>query len=243
MKNKRTHQKAISLVGFALIITTPLSGHATESKEVDPYEGFNRVIWQANSFVDRWVMKPTAKAYKAVTPDILERGFGNFFNNISNIPTAVNNLLQGKPGQAGQDLTRFIFNTTFGGLGFYDFASDVGLPIHEEDFGQTLGAWGVPQGPYMVLPFLGPSTVRDTVGFGVDLTYDPYDQLNPVSDKNSVTALRLVDLRAQLLRFDNLAPGDEYLFFRDAYLQRRAGQVRDGKTDPAVEDDFLDDDF
>lgn len=228
----------------ALLLVVVMLTSSVQAKDVDPWEGLNRATWSFNSFVDRWVLKPTAKGYKAVTPDLLERGISNFFSNIGNVPTAVHNLLQGKPGRAGQDLTRFVFNTTFGGLGIYDFASDIGLPVHEEDFGQTLGAWGVPQGPYLVLPFIGPSSARDTFGFGVDTMYvDPYDELNPESHQTGLTALRLVDIRAQLLTLDGIAPGDEYLFFRDAYLQRREGQVRDGVADPEQEDDFLNEDF
>ncbi|MEC8009835.1 MAG: VacJ family lipoprotein [Pseudomonadota bacterium] len=218
---------------------------ALANENVDPYESFNRGVWKFNDYADRYVMKPVAQAYKAVTPDILERGIANVFSNIGNIPTAANNLLQGKPLKAGQDITRFIFNATFGGFGLYDIATDIGLPAHQEDLGQTLGVWGMSQGPYIVLPLLGPSSVRDTVAYGIELSQlnYPYDDIEPDSSRNATVALNVVNLRAQLLALDNIAPGDDYLFFRDAYLQRREAMVRDGKTDPEAEDDFLNEDW
>ena len=208
----------------------------------DPLIQFNKIIWKFNSKMDQWIIKPSAKAYQKVTPDILESGISNIFRNLKSLPTAFNNLLQGKPGAAGQDVARFVFNTTFGGLGLYDFASDIGLPVHDEDFGQTLGAWGVPSGPYIVLPFLGPSSLRDSAGFAIDTQLDPKNQLNPDSDRFALTGLSILDTRVTLMALDGLAPGNEYYFFRDAYLQRRESLVKDGAVEEE-EDDFLSDDF
>lgn len=229
-------------VSLLVILACGWSGPIV-AESTDPWESVNRAIWNFNDAFDAWILKPSAISYKAVTPDVIERGISNFFRNIGNLPTSANNLLQGKPGKAGQDLARFVFNLTFGGLGIYDFSSDIGLPYNEEDFGQTLGVWGVPQGPYMILPFIGPSTVRDTIGFGVDQAYEVINDIDPGSARNTVIALQLIDLRAQILQLDNIAPGDQYLFYRDAYLQRREALVVDGRVNPAADDAFLQDDF
>jgi phospholipid-binding lipoprotein MlaA len=233
----------VILQGILVLFWAALTTTSAAAGANDPLESVNRSVYKFNKFIDKWALKPTAKAYKSVTPDIIERGVANVFRNFGNVPTSLNNLLQGKPGQAGQDLARFIFNLTFGGLGFYDFASDIGLPVHQEDFGQTLGVWGVPDGPYIVLPILGPSSLRDTVGWGVDQLYEPFNDIEPARDRTTALTLRVIDARAQLLQLDNIAPGDEYLFLRDAYLQRRTGLIADGKRDPEAEDDFLNDDF
>jgi len=220
-----------------------IAGPSHATSEQDPWEGFNRGVWRFNEIADRWVVRPIAVGYKAITPDIIESGISNVFRNVNSVPTALNNLIQGKPGRAGQDMARFVFNFTFGVFGLYDIASDIGLPIHEEDFGQTLGVWGLPQGPYMILPIVGPSTVRDTGGWLVDMQYELYSLITPESDRHYTQVLRVTDLRAGLLRLDGIAPGDQYLFFRDAYLQRRAGLVRDGRRDETSQDDFITDDF
>jgi len=207
----------------------------------DPFEPVNRKIWSFNSYFDRWIMRPVAQSYRYVTPNFVERGVSNFFSNLGNVPTAMNNLLQGNPGKAGQDISRFVFNLTFGGLGLYDISTTFGLPVHTEDFGQTLGFWGLDSGPYIVLPLLGPSSLRDGIALPLDYETDQTEQFGSSHEQFGMKALNIINLRASFLSLDNIAPGDDYLFFRDSYLQRRASQVRNGAA--KEEDEFLQDDF
>lgn len=201
----------------------------------DPLEPYNRGMHEFNTTVDDALIKPVAKGYKAVTPEPLDRGITNFFNNIADINSAVNNLFQFKLSRAGSDVGRVVTNSTVGLLGFFDVASNMGLPSYKEDFGQTLGYWGGEPSPYLVLPLLGPSTLRDTVGLGGDILVDPFFSL----EKNTVywgfVALRVVDTRADLLTASKIletAAVDPYSFVRDAYLQRRRNQIYDGNPPP-----------
>ncbi|MFZ1907722.1 MAG: VacJ family lipoprotein [Burkholderiales bacterium] len=198
----------------------------------DPLEGFNRSVYRFNDAFDRAVAKPVATAYKEVLPNPVRNGVRNFFSNIADLFIGVNNLLQGKPEEALTDWGRFAFNTTFGMLGIADWATDMGLDKHNEDFGQTLGRWSVGSGPYVVLPFLGPSDVRDSFGTALDMYTDPVSNHTPVDERNSAIALRLVSQRADLLDASRLleqAALDPYLFMRDAYLQRRRSLIYDGR--------------
>jgi phospholipid-binding lipoprotein MlaA len=210
-----------------------LTGCATTQNPQDPLEKYNRAVFSFNDAVDRTVLKPTATAYKKVTPGFVQTGVNNFFGNLSDAWSAVNNLLQGK-GQAGMgDVTRFAFNSTFGLLGVLDIASEAGIPKHNEDFGQTLGVWGVPSGPYLMLPLLGPSTVRDTAALPADFGGDLWKYKDPKNWRNIGSAVRVVDKRATLLDASNLledAALDRYEFIRDGYLQRRQSQVYDGNV-------------
>jgi phospholipid-binding lipoprotein MlaA len=187
-----------------------------------------------NQTVDDKVLKPVATGYVNVIPDLIRTAIGNFFGNIGDVWTAVNNYLQGKPREGTSDVARVVLNSTFGIVGLIDVATPAGLVQHEEDFGQTLGVWGVKSGPYLVLPILGASTVRDGLARPVDLYVDPINQIDTIRVRNSARALRLVDDRAALLdstRMMEDAALDPYLFVRDAYLQRRESRVRDGKSD------------
>ena len=198
----------------------------------DPFEGFNRAVYKFNDGFDRAIAKPVATAYVKVTPGPVRTGVRNFFSNIADVFIGVNNLLQGKPEEALTDWGRFAFNTTFGFLGIADWATDMGLEKHDEDFGQTFGRWGAGTGPYLVLPFLGPSDVRDGVGTVFDTYTDPVSTHTPVDERNSAIALRLVSRRADLLGASRLleqAALDPYAFLRDAYLQRRRSLVYDGR--------------
>lgn len=198
----------------------------------DPFEGFNRAVYKFNDGFDRAIAKPVATAYVKVTPGPVRTGVRNFFSNIADVFIGVNNLLQGKPEEALTDWGRFAFNTTFGFLGIADWATDMGLEKHDEDFGQTFGRWGAGTGPYLVLPFLGPSDVRDGVGTAFDMYTDPVSNHTPVDERNSAIALRLVSRRADLLGASRLleqAALDPYAFLRDAYLQRRRSLVYDGR--------------
>ena len=197
----------------------------------DPFERFNRAAFSFNDALDRTVVRPIASAYTAVVPDIVQRGVANFFGNLSDVPSALNALLQGKPNQAATLVGRFAVNTTVGLAGLLDPATVAGLERRREDFGQTLGVWGIEPGPYLVLPLLGPSSVRDSFGLVVDLELDP---LLHVSDKEwryGLTALRLVQQRAFLIGTDTTLRSielDPYLFTRDAYLARRRNATFDG---------------
>jgi phospholipid-binding lipoprotein MlaA len=232
-------------------LTTVLAGCATSSTNntdsrsasVDPYEGFNRRVYGFNSGVDKYFLKPVTKTYRFITPDFVEKGISNFFSNLLEIRNIVNALLQGKGGKAIDYSGRFVFNSTIGLGGLFDVASPMGIEKTEgEDFGQTLGAWGVGSGPYIVLPFLGPSNFRDGVSLPVDIYADPVTYLESSHARNGLTFLEIVDTRAQLLETEKLLSGDRYVFIRDAYLQRRDYLVNDGE----VEDTFgtsSDDDF
>jgi phospholipid-binding lipoprotein MlaA len=199
----------------------------------DPYENYNRAMFEFNRTFDDNLLKPVAKGYMTVLPSVVRSAIGNFFGNIGDVWTAANNYLQGKPKDGTTDVVRVVFNSTFGIAGLIDVATPMGLPKHEEDFGQTLGVWGAKSGPYVVLPFFGPSTLRDAFAKPIDLYADPLTASNnvPVRVENSARALRLVDDRAAMLETGSLmesAALDPYQFFRDAYLQRRENRIQDG---------------
>ena len=204
------------------------SGHSSKS---DPLEPFNRAMFTFNDGVDTVALKPAATVYQQVLPTFVQTGVGNFFGNLADVWTAVNNFLQGKLEEGLTDVMRVAVNSTFGLLGVLDIGSEAGLPKHKEDFGQTLGKWGVKSGPYVVLPLFGPSTLRDTLALPVDLTGDPWSYAEPSSVFAAGSVLRVVDLRAAALDAGNLiedAALDRYEFIRDAYLQRRESKVNDG---------------
>jgi phospholipid-binding lipoprotein MlaA len=202
--------------------------------QYDPLESINRFTFAVNLKADQWAIKPVAQAYKAVIPTPVRTGVQNVFGNIADLWTSANNLMQGKFSEARTDATRVAINSTIGVVGVVDFASDWGYQKHKEDFGQTLGAWGVPAGPYIVLPLLGPSTLRDSVAqIGVDVHASPFRYLADPGARNSITAVRLTDSRSRLLDREKAFQGialDQYLFVRDAYLQRRQAQVLDGRS-------------
>jgi len=218
----------------ALLLCAVLAGCATgpNANPKDPLEPFNRSMFEFNDAIDHAVLKPVATAYKEVTPDLLRRGVGNFFNNIEDVWSFVNNVLQLKGEGAANSLMRVSVNTFFGLGGILDVASEMKIERHPEDFGQTLGRWGVGAGPYVVLPFFGPSTLRDTVALPVDKTVgDPVTKIEDIPVRNTLWTLRLVDNRAQVLKAGDLLEEialDKYTFFRDSHLQRRRNAVFDG---------------
>lgn len=194
----------------------------------DPLEGFNRAMFSFNEKLDEIALKPVAQAYQFVVPSFMQTAIGNFFGNIGDIWTAVNNLLQGKVTDGVNDFMRVAVNSTFGLGGLIDIASAGGIPKHREDFGQTLGAWGMKSGPYVVLPLLGASTLRDTIATPLDFKADLWSYTTPVSTRNIGSVVRLVDKRATFLDASSLieeAALDKYVFIRDAYLQRRAAEI------------------
>ena len=235
------------LVAFIIALFALLSaGCATQgAPKADPFEGMNRATYKFNDTVDRAVLKPVAKGYQAVTPQFVRSGISNAFINLGDVGTALNNLLQGKPGNAVSDTGRFLINSTLGVLGLFDVATPMGLEKHSEDFGQTLGKWGVNSGPYIVIPFMGPSTLRDLVAKPVD-SYTGYSHyVGHIPTRNTASAVELIDFRANLLGASDTLEGaslDSYQFLRDAFLQRRQNQVYDGKV-PQEKRDKLEDDL
>ncbi len=224
-----------------LVLLLLASAHFTFSEEiqkVDPLEEINRVFYELNfNLLDPVIIKPIAIIYDQTTPKPVRRVLRNFFSNLDEVPSLVNNVLQGKFGQAGNNAGRFLMNTTIGLGGFFDVAKKAGLqPGEDEDFGQTLAVWGVPAGPYLMLPFFGPSTFRDAPSNFVDSLFDPFSYNNRLPVRVAIKGIDLIALRADLLGIDDVISGDEYLFIRDVYLQNREYVISDG----AIEDDFDD---
>lgn len=208
-------------------------------QENDPWEGYNRAMFSFNDGLDRAILKPVTQGYRYVTPDIAQTGVNNFIENIRDVRTMINNLLQGKVHNALEDFSRITFNTTFGLGGLIDVATPMGIAKNDEDFGQTLGYWGADSGPYLVLPFFGPSNVRDGVGRVGDWFIDPMYYVNDDTTRISVRALRVIDARSQLMDAERIISGDRYIFIRDAYMQRREYLVNDGVMDVTFdESDF-----
>lgn len=220
----------IGLLGLLLVLLTGCATGPTANPQ-DPLEPYNRSMFAFNDAVDRTVLKPVATAYRDNVPSLIRQGVNNFFANLEDAWSAVNNLLQFKGGAAAESFMRFNVNTFFGLAGVLDVASEMGMEKHPEDFGQTLGHWGMGPGPYVVLPLLGPSSVRDTVALPVDYKGDLVTHVEDISTRNSLTGLRIVDTRAKYLGLDKVmeqAALDKYSFTRDAYLQRRRSAVYDG---------------
>lgn len=197
----------------------------------DPWEPFNRKVHRFNNAVDRTVARPLARAYVEVVPRPMRLGVSNFFDNLGQPLTMVNQLLQGHPGQAGQTFARFLLNSTLGIGGLFDPASAAGLPRRREDFGQTLGVWGWRTSRYVELPLFGPRTVRDTLGLAGDMPLSPVRQIDDDKTRIFLQGLNLVDTRAQLLSLDSLREDavDDYALVRDSWMQRRAFQIEGGR--------------
>lgn len=218
------------------------SGCATNAENPrDPYEGFNRAMFLVNEKVDAVVTKPVAQAYDKAAPLPVRAGVGNFFGNVSDLWTGINNGLQGKFSDGFSDFGRLLINSTVGIFGLFDVASEIGLEKHDEDFGQTLASWGVEDGGYVFLPLIGPRTLRDAGGFVVDSFADPVGWgVENIPVRNSTRGVRLIDTRAGLLPADKVvedAAFDKYSYIRDAYLQRRRSQIYDGRPPRLSEED------
>jgi phospholipid-binding lipoprotein MlaA len=233
-----THRTRIA-TGACLIA---LAGAAHAQSARDPIEGWNRAVFSFNDGLDVALLKPLATGYKTVVPELVRSGVTNVFNNIGDGWSAINQLLQGKPVAAAQMTMRVATNSLFGIAGLFDVASDLGIERQPEDFGQTLGRWGVPAGPYLVLPLLGPSSLRETAALPVDMQWRPAALSNDSATRVGISALQLIDVRAGLLGasriLDEIAL-DKYQFVRDAYLSRRNSQVHDGDPPelPEAKDD------
>lgn len=220
---------------LSLVLAAPA---LAEENPHDPYEGFNRSMFSVNEAVDKAVIKPVGQGYDKVVPLPLKASVGNFFGNAGDLWIGVNGALQGKFGDAGVDVSRLLINSTIGIFGLFDVASELGLEKHDEDFGQTLAVWGVGDGAFVFWPIIGPRTVRDTAGWGVDYFADPVGYTRSIPVRNSMVALRFVDIRASLLPADKVveeAALDKYAYVRDAYLQRRRNQIYDGRP-PRLDD-------
>lgn len=221
--------RTIAVIGFFVALAGCATGPNADPR--DPIEPFNRGVYRFNDVLDTAVLKPVATVYRDVTPPLLRRGVDNFFANLQDIWSFVNNALQFKGQAAGDSLARFGINTFIGMGGIFDVASDLSIEKHARDFGQTLGYWGVAPGPYLVLPLLGPSSLRDTVALPVDMAGDLVSQVSHIPTRNSAKVIRIIDNRSELLRagdmLDEIAL-DKYSFIRDAYLQRRRSAIYDG---------------
>lgn len=235
---KTSFANRIATLSLALAAAGLLGGCATSGNPRDPIEGFNRAIFDINDGIDKAFIKPVAQGYEFILPSPVRTGVSNFFGNIDDVFIAVNNLLQGKVPEAAGDVSRVFLNTTIGLLGIFDVATEAGIEKHDEDFGQTFGRWGVSDGAYLVLPIIGPSTVRDGFGQILDVKADPVARMSNVPSRNTLIATRGINERARILPTDKIveeAALDRYAYIRDAYLQRRRSRIYDG--DPPRESD------
>jgi phospholipid-binding lipoprotein MlaA len=230
-----------ALLLCSLISLTMLGGCASTGNPRDPIEPLNRGVYQFNDALDKVLLKPAAEVYRGVLPQFVRTSVSNIFSNINDVIVALNNLLQGKFIDSVSDVGRIAVNSTIGVLGIFDVATHLGMEKHDEDFGQTLGYWGIGDGPYLVLPFFGPKNLRDTVGLFVDYKTDPITYIDPTRDRNIVRGVRIVNRRSELLETSKIletAALDPYEFVRDAYLQRRRNLVHDGSPPPEKDDDI-----
>jgi len=229
-----------SRILLLLLLLAPFNAVAQEvlepEKNIDPLEWFNRPMFAVNDGLDRFLVRPVAKGYDFVMPDPAQRGVGNFFANLYDFNAAINGVLQGRFKGAAQGGGRFLVNSTIGVLGLFDVATSMGIRPYRTDFGHTLAIWGVPAGPYVMVPLFGPRTFRSGTGTIVDTYASVPTYIDNVPVRNSIWGLELVDGRARLLSADELISGDRYIFVRDAYLQQREAFVNDGE----VVDEFSD---
>ena len=227
------------LISFLLFFTANTLVIAEE--DIDPFEDINRVVYEFNETIDDRFLEPISRAYKDYVPIIFQDGVSNFFSNLRDVPTLANQILQFKPVESITTLTRILVNTTAGLGGLFDVASDMGLTTRNEDFGQTLAVWGVGEGPFTVLPLLGPSTIRDTVGLFVDTTSD-VNMINEMNDIGfiSASAMNVIDKRVELLPVTDLLDqsDDPYITMRSSYLQNRKFEVFDGNLPDEEDDEF-----
>jgi phospholipid-binding lipoprotein MlaA len=224
--------RCVQVLTCACFIT--LSPLSRADSDKDPWERFNRPIFSFNDTLDTYALKPLAQGYQFVTPRIAQDGIHNFFNNLGEVKNLANNVLQAKFHSAGVDTSRLLLNSTLGLAGLIDVATPMGLQRNDEDFGQTLGYWGVSSGPYVVLPLLGPSTLRDAPAIFPDIYANPVRYIGDVPTRTSLYAVGMIDGRAQYIKSEKLITGDKYNFIRSVYLQHREFKINDGH----VKDDF-----
>ena len=219
---------------FFLILSI---GNLYSNEVNDPFEDLNRKTFEFNERIDEKILKPIAKTYSNFPPKV-KNGVSNFFNNLEDVETSINQFLQGKPKKSLNDISRFVINSTIGLAGFIDVASMIGLDRHEEDFGQTLAVWGVRQGPYIMLPGLGPSTLRDTLSRPVSSFTSVTFHMTDTDVNISLKTIDAIETRERLLDVESLLSGDKYSFVKDAYIQSINYEIKDGIN---VQDDFIDD--
>ena len=243
--------KKLSLISYILLIetlvfTSLISSSVAKASDDDPLEPMNRAIFGFNEVVDDAILEPVAEGYRYITPDPIEDSISNFFNNLGEINTIVNSALQLKLDKTVSSSSRFVINSTVGVLGLFDVATTLGIDRHREDFGQTLGHYGISPGPYLVLPFFGPSSLRDAPGFYIDVLIEK--DISPIhtelhhEERQIIQATNVIDTRANLLKATKIldtAAKDKYIFLRESYLQRRAKLVTDGKDVQDFEIDVL----
>ena len=232
MTNPHELLKTMTKAAAAAALLSLAAGCATgpDANPRDPLEPLNRSVYKFNDALDTAVLKPVATAYEKVTPSPVRTGVGNFFSNLGDLWSSVNAGLQLRPREATENLMRFSVNSVFGLAGVLDIATEMGIPRTQLDFGHTLGRWGTPSGPYLVIPLLGPSSVRDGTASFVDVYGDPVAGVDHVATRNSMTGLRIVDGRSRYLRATTMLEDsgvDKYGFMRDAYLNRRQNQIDD----------------
>jgi len=240
-------QKKLMIQLGCLILAGTLAGCATTAKDPqDPLEGWNRGVQTFNDKLDDYAMKPIAKGYQWITPSFVDQGVSNFFSNINDIGVTINDLLQFKISQTGLDGSRFIVNTIAGVAGFVDVAAMIDLPKHNEDFDQTMGVWGVPTGPYLVLPFFGPSSPRGVGGLVGDAAMNPISYIDSGVISSGLFGVNAIDLRADNLTTEKIATEaavDRYAFFKSAYFQHRDYLIHDGNMPEGSDYLEIDDDF
>jgi len=228
---------AVLRAACAAVLIVSAGGCATTGSgdPRDPWEGFNRGVYSFNETMDNVLFNHVSNLYQAITPNFVDRGVTNFFNNLNDIAVVVNDILQFKIDQALSDASRFIFNSTIGLVGFFDVSTPMGLPKHDEDFGQTLAYWGVGSGPFLMVPFFGPATIRDALGLAVDNgILNPVFYLDNTELKAGLLTLNYVDFKADLLSAKKLvaeAAIDEYEFIKNAYFEKRASQISGGAVE------------
>ena len=233
----RVHTATITLaLGLSGCSSIPVD----ERAEADPWESMNRSLYSVNMAIDKATSKPLAKGYRKLIPGPVRKGVSNFFNNLTAPQSAINNFLQGKPGWGFSEIGRFVINSTIGLGGLIDIATPSGIDEHREDFGQTAAVWGIPDGPYVVLPILGPKTLRDAMLLPVDILSDPLYQYDHSSVRDKLYVIRFIDLRYRLLATDQFLADsqDPYVTLRESFLQNREYEIYDG--DPPEDDDFFD---
>ena len=232
--------RALIAAASALLVSACATVPEGSRVDYDPWEPLNRDIYAVNDFGDRYLLKPIAQGYDWILPDFVQTGISNFSRNLLAPGSAVNNFLQGKPRDGFSEISRFLFNSTLGIGGLIDVATIGGLERRYEDFGQTFAVWGVPDGPYVVVPFLGPRTLRDAAAIPLNFWADPLWHYEVRNVRNQLEVLRLINLRANLLRLDKFLDDskDPYVTIRESYLQNRKFEIYDG--DPPADDDFYD---
>lgn len=236
--SRRPQASALALMCLLAFSGSALADNHETGDPRDPWESYNRAVYGFNKGLDSILLKPAAEAYDAIAPEAVDQGVTNFFSNVGDIRNCFNNFLQGKPDEAVNSLARLAINSTVGLLGLVDVATEIGIKKSEEDFGQTLGAGGTEPGPYFVLPFLGPSTVRDTVAKPVDFALNPFTWAGDSEFRAAVLGAQVIDYRAGLLDTEEAVEGiteDEYTLVRNAYLDQRQFEVSDGAVTDAYE--------